>query len=272
MRSYKNEELGFEIEIPENWHTPILESQNKIVFDIAPSQTIIILVERLSPERLLEFTQYEFMQYCRARGYTGVEFGRIYVENKEHVCAIYNMGNDNWAKKYMIVFDYVEYGITGLCSGKKELIESEKQWDTIVRSFKLVKWREKEGRSIKGFRSKTEGELYEEAYELAEAGRYQEACLTLEKCLRENPNHIQAHKELAFILKNTGDVKGACMHRQIVKKLDPSDQINQYNLAIIYYMLGSKIEAMLEIDELLLKQPNDERYIATRKYFITNSN
>lgn len=272
MRSYKNEDLGFEIKIPENWPMPILESQNKIVFDRAPSETIIILVEKLNPERLLEFTQYEFMQYCGARGYTGVEFGRIFVENKEHVYARYNMGNDNWAKKYMIVFGYVEYGITGLCSGKTELIENEKRWDLVIGSFKLLKWRENEGKNIKEFRSKTEGELYEEAYELAEAGRYQEACITLEKCLKENPNHIQAHKELAFILKNTGDVKGACTHRQIVKKLVPSDQINQYNLAIIYFMLGAKIEAMEEIDELLLKKPHDERYIATKKYFISNNN
>jgi tetratricopeptide (TPR) repeat protein len=269
MKSYRNNELGFEINSPDEWPTPTVPSPNSIVFNCTPVERFNFIVGPLIPERLLEYTQGEFIQYAKSRGYTGVETGQIIVENRNYAWGRYNMGNENWAKKYMLVFGGIEYAITASCLGKKTLLEKEKQWDVVVKSFRLLEWRQQEVRNFNERRSIVAGKLFEKAYETAAEGRYQEACIILESCLKENPNHLLAHKELAFILKNTGDIKGALIHRQVVKRFDPMDQVNLYNLAMIYYMLGSKGDAIQEINDLLKKNPNDRRYIETKKYFET---
>jgi len=269
MKIYQNEELGFELHIPDDWPSALNMSPDSIVFDCSPVERLNIIVGPLVPERLLEYTQIEFIQYAKAQRYTEVEVGIINVEDKDHAWARYNMGNENWTKKYMVAFSGIEYAITASCLGKSNFLEKEKQWDMIVKSFRLSKRRRQEINALSEYRSNVAGKLFEKAYEAASEGRYQEACIILENFLKENPNHILAHKELAFILKNTGDIKDALVHRQIVKRLDPADQVNRYNLAMIYYMLGSKGEAIQEIDDLLTQNPNDRRYIETKKYFET---
>jgi tetratricopeptide (TPR) repeat protein len=270
MKTYRNDELGFELLIPDNWLAPLVLSRDNILFDRLPFERFNFVVGPLNPERLLESTQIEFIQYARSKGYTNVEFGGITIENSEHVWARYNMGNDHWTKKYMIVFGYIEYAITATCYDKKKVNEYANQWDNIVKTFRLLNWRKQQVNDIKQERMRIASELYEKGYEAAAEGRYQEACLILESCLKENPDHILAHKELAFILKNTGNVKGALVHRQIVKQLDPTDQVNQYNLSIILFMLGSKEEAIHEIDDLIIKYPYDLDYINTKEYFQKN--
>lgn len=270
MKTYRNDELGFELLIPDNWLAPLVLEGDNILFNRLPFESFNFVVSLLNQERLLEYTQFEFIQYAKSRGYTDVEFGRITVENSEHVWARYDMGNDNWTKKYIIVFGYVEYTITATCYDKENLNEYANQWDNIVKTFRLLNWRKQEVNDIKRERMNLAGELYEKAYEVAAEGHYQEACLILENCLKENPSHTLAHKELAFILKNTGNVKDALIHRQIVKRLDPTDQVNQYNLSIILFMLGSKEEAIREIDDLIIKYPHDQNYINTKEYFQTN--
>jgi tetratricopeptide (TPR) repeat protein len=270
MRTYLNEELGFEISIPDRWPMPSAIAPDTILINCAPVESFNVIVGHLAPERLLEYTAAEFRHYAQLQGYTDVEMGRITVGNKEHVWARYNMGNENWTKKYMIVFGGIEYAMTATCYDKKLLSEKEKLWDIVVGSFKLSRWREQGVNDLNTYRSNVAGELFEQAYEASSKGRYKDACVILEKCIKENPNHILAHKELAFILKNTGDLKGALAHRQIVKLLDPTDQVNLYNLAMVLYMLGSKEDALNEIDALLAIEPGNRRYIETKKYFETN--
>lgn len=267
MKTYRNKELGFELQIPESWPGAVVLSPDQIVFYCSPVERFNIIVGPLIPERLVEFTQIEFIQYARSRGYSGVEVGTITVEDREHAWGRCNMGNENWTKKYMVAFGGMEYAITATCLRRSLLLEKEKQWDGIVQSFRLSEWRRQEIKSRNQYRENVAGKSFEKAYEAAEAGRYQEACLLLEDCLKENPDHILAHKELAFILKNTGDLKGALAHRQTVKRLDPLDQVNRYNLAMIYSMLELTGEAIQEINDLLSLNPSDERYIEAKKLF-----
>jgi len=71
--------------------------------------------------------------------FTDCMFGRILVGQKEHVWARYQMHNDVWSKKYMIILNGVGYAISASCSGKEMIIQREKNWDEIARSFRLVK-------------------------------------------------------------------------------------------------------------------------------------
>jgi tetratricopeptide (TPR) repeat protein len=270
MKAYRNEDLGFEISIPDRWPMPSAIAPDTILINCAPVESFNVIVGYLAPERLLEYTAAEFRHYAQSQGYTDVEMGRIIVGNKEHVWARYNMGNENWTKKYMIVFGGIEYAMTATCYKRDLLNEKEKIWDLVVRSFQLSHWREQDAIDLNSYRSQVAGELYQQAYQASAQGRYQDACSILEKCLKEKPNHILAHKELAFIQKNTGDLTGALAHRQIVKRLDPTDQVNRYNLAMLLYMLGSKEDALNEIDALLAIEPNKRRYVETKRYFETN--
>lgn len=223
------------------------------------------MIGPILPERLLEYTEFEFSQYAQKKKHTNLEFGRIAVGGKDHVWARYCMVNGNWAKKYMIVFGRVEYAITAISLDQRTFLEREYVWDTIVKSFRLSKWRQKNADEIDARRIRVAGELFAKAYDAAALGRYEEACSLLEKCIAENPNHVLAHKEFAFVLKNMGDVKGALPHRQKVKQLDPSDKVNRFNLAGIYAMLGKLDDALGELDELLKIEPENSMYLNLKK-------
>ena len=265
MKTYKNSELGFEIALPKQWPYPIKVSSDSIVFFNSKNETMNMVVGPLAPERLPDYTKFEFQQYAHRKKYEKLEFGEIRVGETDHIWAKYRIKPGEFAKKYMIVFGGIEYAITALCTNEAIISQRESGWDEIVKSFRLSKWREQDKESLNIRRKNVAGEIYQEAYEAASKGKYSEACSLLRKCLDENPNHILAHKEIAFILKNTGDVKGALVHRQKVKQLDPSDRVNCFNLAGIYVMLGQKGKALQEIDELLGKEPNNSLFLEFRK-------
>ena len=264
MRTYRNEKLGFEIDVPEEWPRPRTLAADGLLFDHTPIEAFNFVVGFLLPERLLEYKEFEFRQYIQKQRFTDLDFGRISVGGKDHVWARYNMGSATWAKKYMIVFAGVEYAITGSCYDQQALVERERVWDAVVKSFRLSKSAERDADFIVSERTKVAGQLYERAYEAASEGRYSEACALLEQCLRDNPDHVLAHKELAFVLKNVGDVRGALWHRQEVRRLEPSDGVNRFNLAGLFAMLGSREDALREIEALLSMDPNNRMALELR--------
>lgn len=146
----------------------------------------------------------------------------------------------------MIVFGGVEYTITGTCNNPQWFAQREKEWDIIVSTFHLLvpvydnikssekveRYREKRREIIDQrieMREST-GVLYTRAYEAVSLGQFKTARVLLEDCLRENPNHVLAHKELGVVLKKLGNIKGAICHRWEVKRLAPNDLINRANL------------------------------------------
>jgi tetratricopeptide (TPR) repeat protein len=270
MWTYRNEKLGFEIDVPEEWPRPQILAPDSLLFTHAPIEAFNFVIGFLLPERLLEYTEFEFRQYIQQQGFANLDFGRIAVGDKSHVWARYKIGSGIWTKKYMLVFAGVEYAITASCYNQQAFAERERIWNAVVKSFRLSKWAEQDVDFIKSERSKLAGALYERAYEAASEGRYSEACSLLEQCLHENSEHILAHKELALVLKNMGDVRGAIPHRQKVKYLDPSDKVNRFNLAGLFAMLGESGDALKEIDELLAMEPNNPRFLELRRAIMSN--
>jgi hypothetical protein len=135
MKSYKNTEFGFEIEIPDHWPDPMKVAADGLMFNCFPVEAMNFMIAPILPERLLEYTEFEFAQYVQREKHTNLEFGRISVGEKEHLWARYCMVNGMWAKIYLIVFGRVEYTITASCADRRTFVEIESSWDTIVSRF-----------------------------------------------------------------------------------------------------------------------------------------
>ncbi len=265
MKPYIHNELGFQVDIPDDWPRPTTLASDSLAFICAPVETVNFVVGPLGPERLLRYTEAEFHAYAQANGFTDLEFGRISAGGASHVWARYSTGRNMWLKKYMVVFPPMEYDITASCYGHDMLVKREPTWDRVVRSFRLCDWRQQGLDYINTNRVRQAGVLYAQAYEAVAREQYAEACELLEQCLKEDPDHVLAHKELAFVLKNTGNARGALTHRLAVKRLDPSDQVNLFNLAGVFALLGETEQAMREVDELLAKEPRNRRFLALKR-------
>jgi hypothetical protein len=143
MKTYRNEQLGFELEVPEEWtpprgrasHTPFGDS---IPFDCSYIETFNLQVSPLDPASSPEQTANKFQRYVQDNNYTSLEFGRLTVEGKEHTWARFYLGSGKWGKKYWIALDGIEYAITATCFFQNKLLEREKVWDQVVTSFHLV--------------------------------------------------------------------------------------------------------------------------------------
>jgi tetratricopeptide (TPR) repeat protein len=254
MKTYRNDELDFEIKVPESWTGPTVNSptlsDKSVVFGCGTDEAFNIQIGPLVPEPTLDFTERHFTEFALNNNCSNLEFGRITVEGKQHVWARYFMKFGGWTKKYMIVLGGMEYAITATCYDFKLLTGKEKVWDELVNSLCLGKRKQQTISEIETYRKNSAGELYAKAYQAVSGERYLEARSLLEQCLRDDPNHVLAHKELAIVLKKTGDLRGALTHRIEVKHLDPSDTINRYNLADILSGLGKNNLANQEIKEL----------------------
>lgn len=275
MKTYQNEQLGFAIDIPEEWlRSPIpSEGLEDVVQLGCYDEAFNFVVGPLLPERLLERTELEFRLYAQSQGYTDLEFGRITVGGKEHIWARYRIQDKmgtRWNKKYMIVFGVTEFTITATCNDPKWFAQREKDWDAIVKSFRLTESREREICELEARRTRIAGPLYEKAYEAVSQGRYSDARVLLEKCLLEDPDHILAHKELAVVLRQLGDARGALGHRREVKRHDPSDTLNRLNISALLTVLGDNDEALREIDGLLEMEPNNREFQAFKASLMDN--
>ena len=264
-KTYLNEKHGFEIDIPEAWAPapelppgmmdalagPIPPGLNKDCFQYGcHEEAMNFEIAPLYPEPLLDDTVIEFKVYAQVQGFTDLHFGRINVADKEHVCAHYFI-NDNmgprWNKKYMLVFGGIEYALTVTCNNPQWFAKREKDWDAIIQSFHvLAAVDDSANATAKADRDRQERrkivqervemlqdpwKMYAKACQFMAVGQYLDARMLLVEYLRDRPDHIQAHKDLAAILQKIGDTTGAIQHLREVERLDPSDATNRSTLA-----------------------------------------
>lgn len=184
IKTYRNEQLGFEIDVPKEWSLPKGEAirtpfGEAIVF-WGTEENFNFQIGWSIPEPI-DQTEREFRRYAEERQYTELEFGRITVSNREHVWARYRMDTQDWAKKYLIYFGETEYAITANCFDRHRFIERENTWDTIVTSFRLITPVEprKTASSIEPMRQAAQ--FFEQGHSLFRTGRYQKALEQFEK-------------------------------------------------------------------------------------------
>ena len=291
MKTYRNEKHGFAIDIPESWSpAPVVAQRlmDAVTGPLSPGvskdcyqygckdEAVNFEIGSLFPAPLLDDTETEFRLFTRDRGYTGLHFGRIMVAGKEHVCASYAINDrfgKRWNKKYMIVFGGTEYAITATCNDPEWFAKREKDWDAIIQSFRLLapvddsanatdsaqRYRDKRRAIVEGRLAMREstGDLYARAYEAVALGQYAKARSLLEECIRDRPDHVLAHKELAVVLKKLGKIRGALGHRREVRRLDPSDIVNRLKLIELLAGSGKRGQALRETRELLAQSPSD---------------
>jgi tetratricopeptide (TPR) repeat protein len=286
MQTYRNERHGFEIDVPEEWSLPtgwlsrLCRRNRNPAFDCGRNEAFNFQIGPLRSEPSLDDTERHYKSFAQRHGYTELEFGRITVHGREHVWVRHRMGHGLWVKKYMIVLGGTEYAITGICANQRTFEQREQIWDATVTSFRLLgsvadsvmttgeAWaaRNYEEKYPERFvlewseelplEDQAADPLYAEAFEAVGAKQYARARVLLERCLRDNPNHTLAHKELALVFRILGDSRNALHHRREVGRLDPSDRTNRYNLAKLLAECGTQGEALQEAEELLAIEPN----------------
>jgi tetratricopeptide (TPR) repeat protein len=288
-KTYRNDRHGFQIDIPERWQLPDQPRQAEAIFGTpsltdphdffqfnCPEEAFNFVINPLGMQPELEDTEAEFILWAHAHQFYDVVFSRMMVGGREHVCARYRVEDrmgTRWNKKYMIVFGGIEYSITGTCSDPQVFARRELDWDAIVSTFRLLIPIDdsafhtgRHERMLQQRRDITEqrlmlrevgGSLYQQAYEAFEMNDYAKARALLEQCLRENPDHLLAHKEMAVLLKKLGNKMGALRHRKEARRLDPTDTINRTDLVDLLAGCGRRKEALREADALIKDYPNN---------------
>ncbi len=291
LKTYCNEHHGFEIDVPENWTLSTKRAPFPVIllgfirgvrpyadiqFECDSGETLNFMIERMPVELPPDINQLMFTLNAQDMEYTDLESGRITLGGKEHACARYCIGGKVWSKKYMIVLGGVGYAITASCCDNVKFAEKEKRWDAVVASFRLTAVPERSGAAasrysamIENMRDNLErrlalrescGLLYGRAYEAVAENRVSDALSLLKRCLAESPDHILAHKEMAVVMKKLGHSKEALAHRWEVKRLDPADTANRYNLVELLAERGDRRGALVEAEELLALDPNNTAY------------
>ena len=154
MSIYRNQKYGFEFELSEEWSPctkalPLLPSlmflfsngwipRADVEFTTGPNEYLNVTVERIEPELPPEFLESFFAQYAQQMGFSFCVFGKIIASKKEHVWVSYQMTDNVWSKKYMIILNGTGYAITASCAGKELFIRRESNWDQIAGSLQLI--------------------------------------------------------------------------------------------------------------------------------------
>ena len=144
MKTYKNDSRGFQIDIPDQWSLStgllarLFGKDRNPTFNCCRGEAFNFEIGPLTSEPSLQKTTLEFQRFARESSFTDLEFGRITVQSKEHLWARYRIPQRLWTKKYMLVFNGVEYAATASAIDDWTLAEREPVWDDIVRSFRTI--------------------------------------------------------------------------------------------------------------------------------------
>lgn len=143
MTTYTNQNYGFRLSIPNSWSIPENHEQINphgisISFRCDAQEALNIQLGPLIPVPSLDKTSQELARYTDENGYGNLTLGIIPILNTDHVWASYNINEDIWTKKYLIVFEEIEYAITATSGAKHLHAAHEAKWNAIVASFQLL--------------------------------------------------------------------------------------------------------------------------------------
>jgi tetratricopeptide (TPR) repeat protein len=244
VKTYRNEQLGFEIDIPEAWRIPsgaVSETPSgySIIFDCGANEGFNLQIGSVVPQPL-DQTEIEFRHFVQRRQYDELKTGRIVVRGQEHLWASYCMGAGDRTKKYLLVFDETEYAITATCFDRPKFAETEKVWDKVITSFRPMGPTTPRRITSKSERIYQAALFYERGSSYFRAGRYQEALLQFEQgqlVTHEYPSNLLGISMTLMQMVMTGAI--------------PADQI------------ASAVErAEKSIQACLLIAPSDPNYLA----------
>jgi tetratricopeptide (TPR) repeat protein len=294
MKTYRNDQHGFEIDIPEEWSLssgklPLWLSV-PLAFKLGwnprvdvqfsgANESININIESMLPEPPPDVTELLFILQSQDMEYVNCESGRITISDKEHTWARYELADTVWSKKYLIVLGGKGYAITAACNGRNLFAQREGDWDAIASSFRLLapiddsivalNESSRAHRAIAQLRETLEMQVerrarslsYGRACEAIEDNRYSDARVWLEKCLNE---HSEANidtrvfilRKLVPVLKKLGNKKSILHCREEIKRLQPSDYANRAAIVELLIEFGYRKEATQEVEELIALEPN----------------
>lgn len=157
MKTYTDNDRGYKIELSDDWaidtkRTPFIARllfrliyggplQTGMAFVRGANEaleTLNVSVESMPPGMTPEIAQRFFVEYAQQQGYADISFGRIVVGGKEHAWARYQIANNVWSKKYMIILNNIGYAITTCSRNNGTLPQKETEWDEIASSLQLI--------------------------------------------------------------------------------------------------------------------------------------
>ncbi len=307
MKTHRNEQYGFEIDIPEDLAlesgrlTLLQNILSSLKLGWIPSVNVQfgnanvgfnIAIESMSPELPPDLTELIFALQAQDMEYVNCEFGRIALGDKVHTWARYELAGKLWSKKYMLVLGGKGYAITVGCNDQNIFLQREVEWDASVSSFHLlapiddsiIAFNESSGahRARTQLRETLEMRAerrvrnlsYGRAMEAIEDNRFSDARAWLEKCLHEfEDNEITSPhlvKQLVAVSKKLGDKKSALRYRRELKRLKPLDYANRMELVELLAGFGYPKEAMSEVEELVALEPNAPAYQNFKTNLVNN--
>jgi len=145
MKTYRNEQLGFEIQIPEQWSFETRDQLSpapgigcSLIFRCQPNEAFKFQIRPPTLEPPTSNTEDRFRRFTQEKGCTSLSLGRFTAAGKEHIWARYYEGYGHWTKIYLLVLNRIEYAITATCLDQKLLLQMEQVWDQVVSSFRLL--------------------------------------------------------------------------------------------------------------------------------------
>ncbi|MGD0897216.1 MAG: tetratricopeptide repeat protein [Thermoguttaceae bacterium] len=100
----------------------------------------------------------------------------------------------------------------------------------------------------------TPDKLYDEAIELQQAGKLEEAVARLEELAAVEPDYALAHAALSVFYGKLGRHDEAIEHGQKVCQLEPDDPFSYMAMSLICQRAGRPVEAEDAMNQALAKQ------------------
>lgn len=99
-------------------------------------------------------------------------------------------------------------------------------------------------------------ELYQQAEQLKDEGKHQEAISLLLELLKEEPNYALAHLALAVLYGRVGDHEKAVQHGKTACEIDPNDAFSFTAMSVTYQRAwqGTQNQQYIQLAEEAMAQ------------------